>query len=157
MKHMLSAFTLFGMLITSFYERLRDPANPFLMTFMNSMLFLYMIKYSYYETNTKAHNISIKKWYLQGILLGILNGIYVFSVVDYDSGIYLAMSSIVLQLVTRLVSIDSNKSKTNMLFYAISCSLILAIMYFSSKMAFDVYMGYLLLSVLMYKTIELIY
>lgn len=158
MKHMLSAFTLFGMLVTSFYEKIRDPANPFLMTFMNSMLFLYMIKYSYYEEITRVYNnISMTKWYIQGLLLGILNGIYVFSVIDYDNAIYLAISSIMLQLVLRLSSVDSNKGKINKLFYVITCSFVLGVLYFSSNLSIDTYFGYLLLSGILYKLIEFIY
>ena len=157
MKHMLSAFTLFGMLISSFYDQVRDPSSPLLTTFMNAVLFLYMMKYSYYEEISNVYsNISIRKWYLDGLLLGILNGIYVFSVVNYNNGIYLAISSIILQLVLKMYNFDSNKKILNKIFYCFTCSIILYVLYYLSTLSYDIYIGYLLLSTLLFKIIDYI-
>lgn len=152
MKHMLTSFTLFGMLITSFYERVRDPTSPYLMGLTNMILSLYMMYYSYFEQSTILMS---NKTYVHGILLGLLNGLYVFSNTDYNSGIYLAVASIVMQLVLRLQSVDSNKSAINKMFYCLSCLFVIAILYTISNISAEMFFSYLLLSGVMYYLVDI--
>jgi soluble P-type ATPase len=151
MKHMLTSFSLFGMLVTSFYERIRDPTSPYLMASTNALLFLFMIYYSYYEDSTI---IMSNKSYVQGILLGSINGLYVFWNLPNENGIYLAIASVIMQLTVRLQCVDSDKSIKNRLFYAISCSITIIILYVLSDIQYDMFIGYLILSLLMYYIIE---
>lgn len=131
MKHMLTAFTLFGMIIISFFETIKDPTNPMLMAFMNGALFLYMCKYAHYENITDvAPNMNILKWMIEGSIIGLMNGIYVFSNGQMADGIYLAVSSQMLVLIIKLHLIENKKSIIHKLshfvcMFAIMCSLYL--------------------------------
>ena len=148
MKHMLSAFTLFGMLLSSYYEQIRDPANPLLMSCLNSILFLYMIKFITYSQT----NIITTYWYEKGIILGLINGLYVFHITDYSDGIYLAVASIFLQLIIKMMLFDDN-SITNKFYYIVTSSLILYLIYIVSNLSYDLYLEYMLFSSISYNIV----
>ena len=145
MKHMLSAFTLLGMLLSSYYEQIRDPANPLLMSCLNGILFLYMIKFVTYSDT----NIITTYWYEKGIILGLINGLYVFHITDYSDGIYLAVASIFLQLIIKMMLFDDN-SIINKLYYTVTSSLILYLIYIVSNLSYSLYLEYMLFSNMSY-------
>ena len=92
-KHILTAFTLCGILISSNFHQIRDPANPILMATFNSIIFIIGMLYARYYTpkNIKLNNknLIIKNEYIYGSCVGILNGIYIYNNFDLDIGIYI--------------------------------------------------------------------
>jgi len=152
MKHMLTAFTLIGMLIVSSCEQLKDPTSPYLVIFMNTVLFGYMVRYSKTEENDNDNNIIINtsKWKKQGIFLGIFNGLYVFTTVGYQEGITMAIASTLLQLILKLYSIESKKTVSVKLFYAVSLFIVITVLKYISVVGSEIFWGYLLLSYLFY-------
>jgi magnesium-transporting ATPase (P-type) len=95
-KHILTAFTLFGMLITSNFTILRDPFGPYLMAFINSIIFLIGMCYAKYSNtfnSTQNNNI-----YLMPILSGIINGF----ILNYIN-IYASLIIILLILIRTII------------------------------------------------------
>ena len=139
------SFYTFGMLLSSYYEQIRDPANPLLMSGLNGILFLYMIKF----VNYSQTNIITTYWYEKGIVLGLINGLYVFHITDYSDGIYLAVASIFLQLIIKMMLFDDN-TIINKLYYTVTSSLILYLIYIISNLSYSLYLEYMLFSVVSY-------
>ena len=150
MKHMLTAFTLVGMLIVSSCDQLKDPTSPYLVIFMNTVLFWYMVRYSKIEENNNNMVINTSKWKKQGIFLGIFNGLYVFTTVGYKEGITMAIASTLLQLILKLYSIESKKTLSVKLFYVVSIMIVMIILKYISIVSSDLFFGYLLLSYIFY-------
>ena len=148
MKHMLSAFTLLGMLLTSYYEQLRDPTNPILMASLNGILFLYMIKY---VKKSKSQIIS-NNYYEQGLILGLINGLYVFNITNYEEGIYLAIASIFIQLIIKMMTFD-DKNILNIIYYILTSSIILLIIYFVSNLSYNLFLEYMIFTIISYMLI----
>jgi hypothetical protein len=120
------------MIIVGFFETIKDPANPALMAFMNGVLFLYMCKYSYYENieTTKKHTFHQTRWMIEGCIIGLMNGIFVFSNNSSKDGIYLAISSQLLVLILKLHLIETHKTKCSQLFHFVSLTCIICMLYF---------------------------
>ncbi len=137
-KHILTSFTLFGMLINSYYQRIRDPTSPFLMSSINGILFLYMT----YYCSTENNPVKLKINYYKNVIIGIMNGFYVFTAITDNSGIYLALSLILMYLIYLLQKIHSNK---NIFMYLISTIILLGIFSFS-KIDIEIFFSYLLFS-----------
>ena len=151
MKHMLTAFTLVGMLIVSSCDQLKDPTSPYLVIFMNTVLFCYMVRYSKTEENNNSVVINTSKWKKQGIFLGIFNGLYVFTTVGYKEGITMAIASTLLQLTLKLYSIESIKTLGVKTFYVVSMSIIMFMLKYISIVDSEIFFGYLLLSYIFYE------
>lgn len=139
-KHILTSFTLFGMLVNSYYQRIRDPTSPFLMSSINGILFLYMTYYCYTENNP----IKLQINYYKNVGIGILNGFYVFTAITDNSGIYLALSLILMYLIYLLQKIHTHK---NIFIYLISIINLIIIFSFSN-IEIDIFFSYILFSLL---------
>jgi hypothetical protein len=153
---MLTAFTLFGMIIVGFFETIKDPANPGLMAFMNGVLFLYMCKYSYYEniiTNPKS-NLSQTRWMIEGCIIGILNGIYVFSNNDSKDGIYLAISSQLLVLILKLHLIEVSKTKLHKFIHFVTLLLIISALWYLGNIVLIQYVIHLISTTLIFFIVD---
>jgi magnesium-transporting ATPase (P-type) len=102
-KHILTAFTLCGILISSNFQQIRDPANPILMATFNSIIFIIGMLYTYYYTPKNIKKFGIKNEYRWGICLGIMNGIITYNLFDLYIGIYIAMLSILFILIIQIL------------------------------------------------------
>jgi len=156
MKHMLTAFTLFGMIIVGFFETIKDPANPALMAFMNGVLFLYMCKYSHYENieTTETHTLQQTRWMIEGCIIGLMNGIFVFSNNSSKDGIYLAISSQLLVLILKLHLIETHKTKCSQLFHFVSLTCIICMLYFLGNIVLVQYIIHLASTTLIFFIID---
>lgn len=110
-KHILTAFTLCGILISSNFQQIRDPANPILMATFNSIIFVIGMLYSRYFTpinnklNNKLNNknLTIKNEYKSGICIGIINGIFIYNLFDLCIGIYIGFCIIGIILIIKIL------------------------------------------------------
>jgi magnesium-transporting ATPase (P-type) len=150
MKHMLTAFTLVGMLIVSSCDQLKDPTSPYLVIFMNTVLFWYMVIYTKTEENNNNTIVNMEKWKKQGIFLGIFNGLYVFTSTEYSEGITMAIASTLLQLILKLYSISSMKTNGVKLYYWTSTLIVMSILKYISFVSSEIFFGYLLISYIFY-------
>jgi magnesium-transporting ATPase (P-type) len=104
MKHMLTASVLITMLLLSNFEKVKDPASPYLMSIFNSTIFVSMYIYCKFED---IHNISITyKSILKGIVIGIIDGLLIFPLVEVNNGIKILVSIQVCQLLIELYKIS---------------------------------------------------
>jgi magnesium-transporting ATPase (P-type) len=80
LKHMLSAFGLLGMFVVSRFEKIKDPASPYLMNLMNFTLFISMYLYvKYISIDKNINQVSTMKHYtIYGLASGFLIGIVLF-------------------------------------------------------------------------------
>ena len=106
-KHILTAFTLCGILISSNFQQIRDPTNPYIMSTFNSIIFIIGMIYTLYykPRNIKLNNknLIIKNEYIYGICVGILNGIYIYNNFDLDIGIYIGICIIGIILIIKIL------------------------------------------------------
>lgn len=160
MKHMLTAFTLVGMLISSACEQLKDPTSPYMIIFMNTVLFWYMIRYSRIEQNYDNIIINTKKWKHEGIFLGIINGLYVFTtpfISSYNDGISMAILSIMLQLTLKMYSMESIKTNYVKMFYCATFLIVMSLLKYISNIEMELFFGYMIVSYLLYYVAEKIF
>jgi hypothetical protein len=157
---MLTAFTLVGMLISSACEQLKDPTSPYMIIFMNTVLFWYMIRYSRIEQNYDNIIINTKKWKHEGIFLGIINGLYVFTtpfISSYNDGISMAILSIMLQLTLKMYSMESIKTNYIKMFYCATFLIVMSLLKYISNIEMELFFGYMIVSYLLYYVAEKIF
>jgi len=109
-KHMITAFMLITMVLLSNFQKIRDPASPFLMSLLNGTIYLCMILYSKYEDVHEEHTLSSSYMSIfRGILLGILDGFLVFTFFDPNIGIKILLCIQVIQLIMILNKMSKNQ------------------------------------------------
>lgn len=104
-KHILTAFTLCGILISSNFQQTRNPANPYLMSVFNSIIFIIGMTYAKYynpQFNRNIVKLEFKTEYRYGIC-GILNGIIIYNIFNLNFGIYIAFLIISIILIIKLL------------------------------------------------------
>ena len=113
MKHMINAFMLVIMLLISNFEKIRDPASPFMMSILNGSMFVCMCAFCSYDNPKYTIHTGIKfsKMIFRGIFLGILNGFIIFSVFDVNKAINIALSVEVIELVLQLYNLTCSRDK----------------------------------------------
>ncbi len=116
LKHMISAFVLLAMLLITNFEKIRDPASPFLMSVFNSSMFMCMCAYSQYAIpNTTIIKTTFNHMIIYGMILGIINGCIIFTLNDINSGIHISICVEALQLILQLYWFAYGKATNNKL------------------------------------------
>jgi magnesium-transporting ATPase (P-type) len=88
MKHMMTAFMLFAMLIISKFENIKDPASPYLMMLLNASMFVCMCIYGMYDVPIDSKKKkTFMKMIVRGIIFGVINGVIVLCFYGINKGI----------------------------------------------------------------------
>lgn len=105
-KHILTATILLSMMLITNFEQLRDPTNPYEMIIFNSLLFVSMCLFCI-NNNIRIFNNTINKGsYTKNIYksfkTGILIGLCVFSILDPNRGIRIALITKFIYLICKI-------------------------------------------------------
>lgn len=115
-KHMTLSFMLIVMLFLSKFENFKDPASPYLMSLINSTVFVCSYMYCMWENSI----IVAKRNILNSIITGILNGLLIFPHISINKGIKILICMQVLQIMRQLYRITSRK-RTIFVYVLSSC------------------------------------
>jgi magnesium-transporting ATPase (P-type) len=103
MKHMISAFILVAMLFVTNFDQLKEPTGAIILSFLNTTMFIVIVMYCYTD-NDLVHRINIYKQAFVGIILGLLNAIFVLNQINsINKGIKILVCIQVCQIVINII------------------------------------------------------
>jgi magnesium-transporting ATPase (P-type) len=88
MKHMITTSMLLSILVLSDFQKVQDPAHPIIMLIFNGIMFLSMRYYSLKSEGTiNTDKLERNLFYIivKGIIIGFINCMVIFSVIDVNN------------------------------------------------------------------------